>query len=149
MKLENGAGGSGSPNWWRQPALLLALVISGISIAGYVELSMTVNGLPPYRPYPGWVAVLQPVSEVSGDQVQLMVLSDAAGAHPLVGYTVVACGPHPYSADLLIGGSAQLTDIRPIPSQIATLLPAPILWNAPASQSTESLLRKESWIPRN
>ena len=24
-----------------------------------------------------------------------------------------------------------------------------ILWNAPTSQSTESLLRKESWIPRN
>jgi hypothetical protein len=123
VRLENGPGGSGPPNWWRRLALVLAIVVSGISIAGYVALSMTVNGLPPYRPFPGWVAVIQPLSQPFGDQVQLMVESDATGAHPLVGYTVVACGPHPYNADLLIGGSAQLTDIRRIPAQFAAALP--------------------------
>jgi hypothetical protein len=120
LRLGNGSGQS---NWWRRLALLLAIVVSGISIAGYVALSLTVNGLPPYRPFPGWVAVLQPSSQPFGDQVQLMVLSDAIGAHPLVGYTVAACGPHPYRADLLIGGSAQLADIRRIPAQFAAALP--------------------------
>lgn len=41
-----------------------------------------------------------------------------------MGYTVVACGSRPYSADLLIGGAAQLTRIRRIPAQYAANLPA-------------------------
>ena len=70
------------------------------------------------------MAVLEPVSELGGEQVLLKVQSNVVGSHPLVSYTVVACGPHPYSADLLIGGSAQLTGIRPFPSQFAAQLPA-------------------------
>lgn len=47
--------------------------------------------------------------------------SDAVGSRPLVSYTVTACGSHPYSADLLIGGAARLTDIQQYPPQLARL----------------------------
>jgi hypothetical protein len=118
-----GGGGTRPPGWWRRLALLLVVLVSGISVAGYVMSSMTVNGTPPPRVFQGWLAVLQPLAEPLGDQVKLIVLSHAAGDHPLVGYTVVACGPHPYRADLVIGGAAQLTDVRRVPVQDASLLP--------------------------
>jgi hypothetical protein len=34
--------------------------------------------------------VLQPLSEPAGNQVEIMVQSDAAGTRPVTGYTVVA-----------------------------------------------------------
>jgi hypothetical protein len=74
-------------------------------IAGYAALSVTVNGVPPIRPFPGWVAVLEPVTELD-EQVRLEVLSGLDGSHPLVGYTVAARGSRPYNADLLIGGAS-------------------------------------------
>ncbi|GEM_PF-6546005 len=67
----------------RRLGLLLVLLVSGASIAGYVVLSLTLNGLPAYRTFPGWVAILQPLSQPSGDDVQLQVLSTAVGDHPL------------------------------------------------------------------
>jgi hypothetical protein len=103
--------------------LLLTVVVTAGSIAGYAALSVTVNGLLPVQVFPGWVAVLEPVSEI-GEQVRLEVQSDLAGNAPLMGYTVVACGPRPYSADLLIGGAARLTRIRRIPTQYTADLPA-------------------------
>jgi hypothetical protein len=125
MGAGRGAGvGHRSHSLWKRLTLVLAMVVTGISVIGYVALSVTVNGLPPLRVFPGWLAVLEPVSEVSGEQVSLMVQSDAVGSHPLVSYTVVACGSHPYSADLLIGGSAQLAGIRQYPPQFAALVPA-------------------------
>jgi hypothetical protein len=100
------------------------MVVTAGSIIGYVALSVTVNALPPLRVFPGWVAALEPVSEIgSGEQVSLTVQSDAIGSHPLVSYTLVACGPHRYVADLLIGGSAQLTNIGRFPAQFAALMP--------------------------
>jgi len=120
--------GAGTPQpgrsgtWWRRLAILLAMAVTGISIAGYVALSVTVNALPPLQPYPGWLAVLEPVSELS-EQVLLKVQSDAVGGHPLVSYTVVACGSRPYTADLLIGGAARLDGIQPFPPQFAALSP--------------------------
>jgi hypothetical protein len=102
-----GAGDPGRSHiWWKRLTLLLVMVVTGISVIGYVAVSVAVNALPPLRPFPGWVAVLEPVSELGGEQVLLKVQSNAVGSHPLVSYSVVACGPHPYSADLLIGGSA-------------------------------------------
>jgi hypothetical protein len=112
-----------SRRYRRRAALLLTALATVGSIAGYAVLSVTVNGLPPVRVFPGWVAVLEPVSE-QGEQVRLQVLSDLAGSRPLVGYTVVACGSRPYTADLLIGGAAQLTRIGRIPAQYAADLPA-------------------------
>jgi hypothetical protein len=122
-----GAGGTDpgrSQIWWKRLTLLFAMLVTGISIIGYVALSVTVNALPPLRPFPGWVALLEPVSELGGEQVLLKVQSNAVGSHPFVSYTVVACGRHPYRADLLIGGSAQLTGIQQLPSQYAAQLPA-------------------------
>jgi hypothetical protein len=103
--------------------LVLAMVMTAVSVIGYVALSASVNGLPPLRVFPGWLAVLEPTSEISGEQVSLLVESDAIGSHPLVGYAVVACGSHPYTADLLIGGAARLTDIQRYPVQFAALMP--------------------------
>lgn len=104
--------------------MLLAVVITGGSILGYAAFSLTANGVPPLRVFPGWMAVLEPVSEL-GEKVLLKVESDPVSDHPYVGYTVVACGPRPYTADLLIGGSARLTGIRPVPAQFAGALPEP------------------------
>lgn len=103
--------------------LLLAMAVTGVSVIGYVALSLTVNGFPPLKAYPGWVAVLEPVNELSSEHVLLKVQSDAVGGHPLVSYSVVACGSHPYTADLLIGGAARLDEIQPFPSQFAALSP--------------------------
>lgn len=105
--------------------LVLSMAVTGISIFGYTVLSVTVNALPQLKVFPGWIAVLEPVSGLSGgEQVSLMVQSDAIGSRPLVSYTVVACGPHPYSADLLIGGFARLTGIRRFPPQLAAPMPS-------------------------
>ena len=118
-------GGPGrSRAWSKRLTLLVVVLVSGVSIAGYVALSATVNGLPPYGLFPGWVTLLQPARAPLGDQVKLQVLSYAVGEHPLVAYTVAACGPSPYSADLVIGGKAQLTGVRLYPPQLATEYPS-------------------------
>lgn len=104
--------------------LVLAMAVTVASVIGYVALSVTVNALPSLRVFPGWLAVLEPTSEISSEQVLLKVESDAVGSHPLVSYAVVACGSHPYTADLLIGGDARLTDIQRSPPQFAPLLPS-------------------------
>jgi hypothetical protein len=98
--------------WWRRLTFLLVVAVTGLSITGYVVLSITVNALPPLQPFPGWLAVLEPVGELSITHVKLEVQSYVTGSHPFVSYTVLACGSRPYTADLLIGGSARLTGIR-------------------------------------
>jgi len=126
MRLRRGerrARLGGSQIWWKRLTLILAMAVTGISIIGYVALSVTVNALPPVQVYPGWLAVLEPVTELSGEQVLLKVQSDAVGIHPQVSYAIAVCGPHQYTADLLIGGSARLTGIRSYPAQLAALLP--------------------------
>ena len=65
---------------WRQLAVLLGGAVTVTSIAGYVALSFTVNGLPPYPPS-GWVAVLQPASGPDVDVVQLLVRVQTEGNH--------------------------------------------------------------------
>ena len=57
---------------WRQLAVLLASAVTVTSITGYVVLSFTINGMPPY-PSVGWVAVLQPATGPDADVVQLLV----------------------------------------------------------------------------
>ena len=81
---------------------------------GVCGLSFTVNGLPPY-PSAGWVAVLQPASGPDIDVVQLLVQAQTEGNQTRSAYDVVVCGPRPYTGDLLIGGSARLASILPIP----------------------------------
>lgn len=95
--------------------MLLAGAVTVTSIAGYVALSFTVNGLPPY-PSAGWVAVLQPASGPDVDVVQLLVQAQTEGNQTRSAYDVVVCGPRPYTGDLLIGGSARLARILPNPA---------------------------------
>src|SRR6266704_6984044 len=111
---------SGRWRWARPIRLLLLLVVGVGSALAYIALAMTVNGQPSYQPFPGWVAVLQPVSQPRGDQVQLQVHSFASWSSfspwPLPGraymeYAVAVCGPHPYRGELLIGGNAQLNNV--------------------------------------
>lgn len=99
----------------RRLAALLAVAVTITSIAGYVVLSFTVNGLPSYQPSSGWVVVLQPAAAPDVDTVQLLVQAKTQGSQTRAAYDVVVCGPRPYTGDLLIGGSAQLTAIQPSP----------------------------------
>lgn len=94
--------------------MILASVVTVTSIAGYVALSFTINGLPQYPPA-GWVAVLQPSTAPDTDVVQLLVQARTDGSQTRAAYDVVVCGPRPYTGDLLIGGSAQLTSTVPDP----------------------------------
>jgi hypothetical protein len=96
----------------RRATVLAAGLVTIASIVGYVALSFTVNGLPAY-PAAGWVSVLQPATASNADTVQLLVQARTQGGQTRAAYDVVVCGPQPYSGDLLIGGSAQLTAARP------------------------------------
>lgn len=98
----------------RRAAALVTGIVTITSIAGYVALSFTVNGLPTY-PRGGWVAVLQPATAPNSDIVQLVVQARTQGGQTRAAYDVIACGPRPYSGVLLIGGSAQLTATRSDP----------------------------------
>ena len=95
----------------RRAAALATGLVTIMSIAGYVALSFTVDGLPAYPP--GWVAVIQPATASNADTVQILVQALTQGGQTRAAYDVVVCGPQPYSGDLLIGGSAQLTAARP------------------------------------
>jgi len=112
----------------RRTAALVTGVLTIMTIAGYVALSFTVNGLPAY-PLAGWVAVLQPATASNADTVQILVQARTQGGQTRAAYDVVACGPRPYSGDLLIGGSAQLSAAlpdSPLPSS-----PAPQIQRIP------------------
>lgn len=98
----------------RRAAAVATGMVTITSIAGYVTLSFTVNGLPAY-PAAGWVAVLQPATAPTSDIVQLLVQARTEGGQTRAAYDVIVCGPRPYSGDLLIGGSAQLTALRSSP----------------------------------
>jgi hypothetical protein len=102
-------------NRWKPLASLFVVAVSSISIAGYAALSITLNGLPSNESFQGWIALIQPASESQEDKVLLSVDSvDESSGNPSVEYTVSACGPHPYSADLLLTGNAQISKIDPI-----------------------------------
>jgi hypothetical protein len=44
-----------------------------------------------------------------------LVVSTGYGNNPIVSFTILACGPLPYSADLVLTGDAQITAVPPIP----------------------------------
>jgi hypothetical protein len=73
--------------------------------------------------------VLQPATASNADTVQILVQARTQGGQTRAAYDVVACGPRPYSGDLLIGGSAQLSAAlpnSPLPSS-----PAPQIQRIP------------------
>jgi hypothetical protein len=97
---------------WRFLASLFVVGVTGVSIAGYVALSITLNGVPKTSTLQGWAALIQPASESQKDKVELQVDSAyESSSHPYVMYTVSACGPYSYSADLLLNGNAELSNI--------------------------------------
>lgn len=90
----------------------LITTLSLASIAGYVALSITLNGPPPNWSFDGNAFLIQPASESNADKVQLSFLVNTSGNLPIVSYTVSACGPRPYSVDFILTGNAQIQDAR-------------------------------------
>jgi hypothetical protein len=82
------------------------------SIAGYIALSITLNGSAPYWQFNGTAFIIQPVSESTADKVQLVILDQTGGGHPGLAYDISACGPRPYSADLVLTGDARINPLR-------------------------------------
>ena len=128
---ESMAGEAG--NRWRRArrwtSVAIFLVFGVGSVLGYVALAMTINGQPPYNPFPGWIVLLQPTG--AKDEVMLQVQSvvftgpilpgppgvpQNSTSYPLITYTWAVCGPQPsYKGKVVIGRRAKLTDITPIP----------------------------------
>jgi hypothetical protein len=104
-------------------ALLIILLLG--SVLAYIALAMTINGEPPYGTFNGWVAVMQPYGQPSGDQVQLLVQAVTSGQQPLVRYTVGICGSQGFTGDLLIDGNAKLLRTTSVPAFLTEgLIPA-------------------------
>lgn len=101
--------------WAGRLRLALLATIGAGSILAYIALAMTLNGQPPYSPFPGAVAVLQPSGQSAGDSVQLLIGSSGDPninqQHPELEYDVLICGPHPYRGDLVMAGAARLTNV--------------------------------------
>jgi hypothetical protein len=117
--------------WARLIRFALLLIFVPGSVLAFIALAITINGQPPLSPFHGWVAVMQPGGQLSGDQVQLLVQTFGSGSHPLVSYTVGICGQRPYSGDLLIGQDAELFDTvgvtsPPGSSTVASIPQAPV-----------------------
>jgi hypothetical protein len=105
---------------WRAPATSAVILLFAIcSFIAYAVVSVTINGEPSVSAFHGWVAVLQPVDELSDHQVRLVVAAGAPGApgeHPRLTYTVAACGDRPFNGALILGGDARLTDFQTVGS---------------------------------
>jgi hypothetical protein len=102
-------------------ALTLTVAVSSVSIVGYVSLSLMINALPPPLNNYDWVGLVQPAAEPQSDHVSLQV--DVANEYigsdsSIITYTVSACGPYPYSAELVFSslksaGSEYVTGLGP------------------------------------
>jgi hypothetical protein len=101
----------GSSRWRRS---MFSLVVFG-GVVAFVLVSETVDGQPSLRPFSGWIAVLNPTQQASGDQVELTasaLVPGAKGANPWLRYSVDVCGTTPFEGVLLIGGDARLLPIN-------------------------------------
>jgi len=91
------------PTLGRRIAMVMVVIVTGISVAGYVMLSLLVNSPPPPIGSDAWAAVVQPVSESQADTVTIQAQTAWTMGNSIL-YTVWACGPHPYHAQLLMSG---------------------------------------------
>lgn len=113
------------PTLRRRVATAVVVFFTGMSIAGYVVLSLLVNSPPPPIGSNAWAAVVQPVSESQADNVTIQAQT-AWTLGNFITYTVWACGPHPYHAQLLMSGlepgasADYLTGNLDIPRQVYT-----------------------------
>ena len=96
------------PHKLRLFALGFVGAISLGSVIASVVIGFTINGQPPFRPFPGWVTVLQPASQPAGDVIGLKSSIADPSDPTSVEYDVMACGSHPYHGILVIGRQARL-----------------------------------------
>jgi hypothetical protein len=89
--------------------------ISFASIAGYAALSIMLNGPAPYWNFNGMAFVVQPTSESTIDTVQLGIIAYPSRGYTGIGYFISACGPRPYTADLVLTGDARIAPVTGIP----------------------------------
>jgi hypothetical protein len=115
-------------------ARVAILVFAALAALAFWQVSGTLNYQPPPAPFPGWIAVLEPANTATTTtQVQLQVVPlqpGAPGSHPALSYSVVACGPLPFSGVLLVGGDARLSKPRllaPSGTSLASIAKAEIL----------------------
>jgi hypothetical protein len=83
--------------------MAMVVVFTGMSIVGYVILSLLVNSPSPPIGSEAWAAVVQPVSESQADTVTIQAQTAWTMGNSIL-YTVQACGPHPYHAQLFMSG---------------------------------------------
>jgi hypothetical protein len=113
------------PTLLRRVATALVVLLTGVSIAGYIVLSLLVNSPPPPIGSGGWAAVVQPVSESQADTVTIQAQT-AWTLGNFITYTIWACGPRPYHAEFLMSGlqpgagADYRTGNREIPVQVRT-----------------------------
>lgn len=105
----------------RSPVGIAVVLLAGAaSIASYAAVSATVNGEPPTSPYPGFVALLQPVaSSFPQDQVKLTAAAAVPGGpgqNPSLFYGLAVCGSQSFSGMLLLGGDARLSHLSGVPA---------------------------------
>jgi hypothetical protein len=101
----------------------LVMLVGFASIGGYVLLSITLNGPAPQWQSSGTAFIVQPKSEPDVDKVTFVLQAFIGGSNPSVTYRIYACGPRPYSGDLVLTGSAQIVSsksfvVRGPPQQI-------------------------------
>lgn len=123
-----------SLNPWALAARVAILVLATLAVLAFWQVSGTLDYQPPPAPFPGWLAVVQPTRTApTSSQVQLQVVPlqpGAPGSHPALSYSVVACGPLPFSGVLLIGGDARLSKPRllaPSGTSLASIANAELL----------------------
>lgn len=95
----------------RRIAWVIIGTVTTVSIAGYIALSITINGLPSYWQFSGEAFLLQPISEPQVDQVKLSLGSDLFGNNPNVEYEIDVCGPQPYNAYLILAGNDRISNV--------------------------------------
>jgi hypothetical protein len=122
--------GRTASNARRRLGLALAVTLSGVSIIAYIAISITENApAPTVSQTFDWIAVVQPTTESHADKVTLDAQA-ILGTSPEIGYEVTACGPHPYTAYLLLGISRSIrlfyADQIPSGANISSPLPSRI-----------------------
>jgi MYXO-CTERM domain-containing protein len=92
------------------------VLICLLGVPAFALTSIAVNDAPTPRVFHGWAAVLQENAPTAA-RVQLAitpVIPGGYGAAPAMRYLVAACGREEFRGVLLLGGQAQLDDVRTI-----------------------------------
>lgn len=87
----------------RRGVRVVVVAVTGISILGYIALSLLVNSPPPPLQSNASAALIQPTSESQADTVTLHAETIYKQGNSIT-FTVSACGPHPYHAQLILNG---------------------------------------------